>query len=168
MAIQNTKDSSYMSFSAKFKNKIIVYYINYYETIFMIESMICSLGTIIIQILPDSLFFWIILDRHSCLMLITWNKKNSITVLLEKYKDYKDNIKAASSDERALAPFRMLGGKYLHQIQSFTNLMCVPNVVSLRTTLALQKQPAVSWQNIRNHKPPQPRHSTKSQGLNNI
>ncbi len=42
----------------------------------MIESMICSLGAIIIKILPQSLvFFWLILDRYSCLMLIALNKK---------------------------------------------------------------------------------------------
>ncbi len=54
-----------------------------YEIIFIeIESMICSLRAIIF------VFFWLILDRHSCLTLITLNK-NSIGVLVEKHKDYK-------------------------------------------------------------------------------
>lgn len=62
-----------------------------YEIIFLIESMICSLVTIIIKILPESLILCFKLDRHRCLTLITLNK-NSIDVLIEKYKDYKDNI----------------------------------------------------------------------------
>lgn len=59
-----------------------------YEIIFMIESMICSLGAIIIKILPE-LVVLVHFGRHNYLTLITLNKKkqNSI-VLIETYARY--------------------------------------------------------------------------------
>ena len=45
------------------------------EIIFVTESMICSLGAIIIKLLSESLFLCFMLDRHRCLTLITLNKK---------------------------------------------------------------------------------------------
>ena len=42
-----------------------------YKIVFVIESMICALGAIIMKNLPKYLLLWLILDRHSCFMLIT-------------------------------------------------------------------------------------------------